>query len=71
MKPLGYEKMINYNYEDLGDIAEYGSPSRKSHLPGKGGDIHNSFHNTKNKAKARRIFKRIQRAKNKKLCEDY
>lgn len=71
MKPIGYENMINFGYEDLGDIQAYGSPSHKSRIPGKNGDIHNSFRNSKNKAKARRYYKRIERAKGKQDCNNY
>lgn len=62
MKPLGYEKMLSFGYEDCGDIQEYGSPSHKSRLPSKNGkDIKNSFRNPKKKAEARRYFKRVSR----------
>ena len=71
MKPLGYEKMINLGYEDLGDIQWYGSPSHKNQLPGKSGDIHNTFRSPKKKAEARRIYKRISRAEGKRLSKEF
>lgn len=69
MKPLGYEHMTNFGYEDLGDIQDYGSPSHKSRIPGKNGDIKNSFRKPKKKAEARRIWKRKSRIESKKLSK--
>ena len=63
MKPQSFEHMVDFGYEDCGSILEYGSPSAKAHIRGKGGDIRNSFKNPHNKSKARRYFKRLDRRK--------
>lgn len=63
MKPLGWEAMVHFRYEDRGDIQNYGSPSRTSRLPSKNGDTKNSFRNPLKKAEARRIWKRKNRQK--------
>jgi len=70
MKPLGYDKMINFGYEDCADILQYGSPSAKSHIKGKGGVIRNSM-NPKSKASSRRIYKRVSRNEGKETCKNY
>lgn len=70
MKPLGFEEMIDFGYEDIAAIQLYGSPSHKSNLPSKNGDIKNSFRNVVNKAKARRHFKRKESQKNQKIIRN-
>ena len=70
MKAYGVPRNPDVESPDLVDIQTYGLKSSDSRVKGKCGDIKNSFRNTKNKAKARRIWKKRERQNSKVSVRD-
>ena len=65
MKAYGHPRWIDLDFPDLGDIHEFGLKSAKSRVRGKSGDFKNSFRKPAKKRAARRVWKKRQRAINK------
>lgn len=69
MKAYGVPRVAGLDGSaDLVDIAFFGLKSSKSRVRSKCGDIKNSFRNPAAKARARRYWKRSERAAGKNMC---
>jgi len=69
MKPYGIPRHPDIDSPDLADIHLYGLKSSISRIPGKNGDIKNSFRASKNKRNTRRIWKKKARIASKNMCK--
>ena len=61
MKAYGLPRDLDIEFPDLADIHSYGLKSSRGRLPGKGGDIKNSFRRPATKRATRRIWKKKAR----------
>jgi hypothetical protein len=71
MKAYGLPRDLDVEFPDLADIRYYGLKSSRSRLPGKGGDIKNSFHRSAAKRATRRIWKKRARLAAKRKLQRY
>ena len=69
MKPYGVPRTTDVESPDVGDIKQYGLKSSSGNLPGKGGDIRSPHKSSDLKKKARRRFKRRERAAGKEATQ--